>query len=116
MSVRISVRIAGSAYDNKIRRRTLTAGELLTEVAAIRELGFEHVLLVSGEANQTVGVEYFARALDVVRPHFSHISMEVQPLDREDYSVLMEHGLNTVLVYQETYHHEDYKLHHRKRA
>ena len=43
----------GFSYDNKIRRRTLTAGELLTEVAAIREMGYEHVLLVSGEANQT---------------------------------------------------------------
>src|SRR5580700_10432542 len=37
----------GFSYDNKIRRRTLTAGELLTEVAAIREMGYEHVLLVS---------------------------------------------------------------------
>ena len=77
-------------------------------------MGFGHVLLVSGEANQTVGVDYFVRALDVVQPHFSHISMEVQPLEREDYSLLMEHGLNTVLVYQETYHRGDYKLHHLK--
>ncbi len=104
----------GFSYDNKIRRRTLTAGELLTEVAAIREMGYEHVLLVSGEANQTVGVDYFVKALDTVRPHFAHISMEVQPLDEEDYSLLMRHGLNTVLVYQETYHREDYKLHHPK--
>jgi 2-iminoacetate synthase len=104
----------GFSYENKIRRRTLSAGELLTEVAAIREMGYEHVLLVSGEANQTVGVDYFVKALDVVRPHFAHISMEVQPLDREDYSLLVQHGLNTVLVYQETYHREDYKLHHPK--
>jgi 2-iminoacetate synthase len=104
----------GFSYDNKIRRRTLTAGELLTEVAAIREMGYEHVLLVSGEANQTVGVDYFIKALETVRPHFAHVSMEVQPLDQEDYSRLMEHGLNTVLVYQETYHKEDYKLHHPK--
>ena len=104
----------GFSYENKIRRRTLAAGELLTEVLAIREMGYEHVLLVSGEANQTVGVDYFVKALEVVRPHFAHISMEVQPLDREDYSRLMRHGLNTVLVYQETYHREDYKLHHPK--
>jgi 2-iminoacetate synthase len=104
----------GFSYENKIRRRTLSSGELLREVMAIRDLGFEHVLLVSGEANQTVGVDYFVRALEVVRPHFSHISMEVQPLDSEDYSQLMRHGLNTVLVYQETYHREDYKLHHPK--
>jgi 2-iminoacetate synthase len=104
----------GFSHDNKIRRRTLNAGELLTEAAAIREMGYEHVLLVSGEANQTVGVDYFIKALEVVRPHFAHISMEVQPLEQEDYSLLMQHGLNTVLVYQETYHREDYRLHHPK--
>jgi 2-iminoacetate synthase len=104
----------GFSYDNKLRRRTLNAGELLKEVAAIREMGYEHVLLVSGEASQTVGVDYFVKALEVVRPHFAHISMEVQPLEQDDYSLLMQHGLNTVLVYQETYHRGDYKLHHPK--
>ena len=104
----------GFSYDNKIRRRTLSGGELLTEVAAIKQMGYDHVLLVSGEANVTVGVDYFVRALDLVRPHFAHLSMEVQPLDQADYSLLMDHGLHTVLVYQETYHREDYKLHHLK--
>ena len=102
----------GFSYDNKIRRRTLTGGELLTEVAAIKQMGYDHVLLVSGEANVTVGLDYFVRALDLVRPHFAHLSMEVQPLDQADYSLLMDHGLHTVLVYQETYHREDYRLHH----
>lgn len=104
----------GFSYENKLSRRTLTAGELLREAAAIKEMGYEHVLLVSGEANQTVGVDYFMKALDVVRPHFAQISMEVQPLDEPDYALLMQHGLNTVLVYQETYHRQDYKLHHPK--
>lgn len=104
----------GFSYENKLVRRTLAAGELLQEVAAIKEMGYEHVLLVSGEANQTVGVDYFMKALDVVRPHFAHISMEVQPLDEPDYTLLTQHGLNTVLVYQETYHRQGYKLHHPK--
>src|SRR5579872_574378 len=60
----------GFSHDNKIRRRTLTAGELLTEAQAIRDMGFVHVLLVSGEANHTVGVDYFVRALQVVKPYF----------------------------------------------
>jgi 2-iminoacetate synthase len=104
----------GFSYDNKIRRRTLNAGELLTEVAAIRDMGYEHVLLVSGEANQTVGVDYFIKALQVVRPHFANISMEVQPLDQKDYELLIQEGLYSVLVYQETYHRDDYRLHHPK--
>jgi len=104
----------GFSYDNKIRRRTLSAGELLTEAAAIKAMGYEHVLLVSGEAHQAVGVDYFVRALDLLRPHLAHLSMEVQPLETAEYGRLMEHGLNTVLVYQETYHQADYKLHHPK--
>ena len=104
----------GFSYENKLRRRTLSAGELSMEAAAIKAMGYEHVLLVSGEAHQTVGVDYFARALDVLRPHFAHLSMEVQPLETAEYERLMEHGLNTVLVYQETYHRADYKLHHPK--
>ena len=104
----------GFSYDNKIRRKTLDGGELLTEVNAIRQMGYEHVLLVSGEANQTVGVDYFIKALQTVRPHFAHLSMEVQPLEQNEYELLIQHGLNTVLVYQETYHREDYKLHHPK--
>jgi 2-iminoacetate synthase len=104
----------GFSYDNKMVRRTLRAGELLTEVAAIKAMGYEHVLLVSGEASQTVGVDYFVKALDVVRPHFAQLAMEVQPLEQADYCLLMEHGLYSVLVYQETYHREDYKVHHPK--
>ena len=104
----------GFSYDNKIRRKTLNAGELLREVAVIRDMGYEHVLLVSGEANQTVGTDYFIKALQVVRPHFANISMEVQPLEQEEYERLIQEGLYSVLVYQETYHKEDYKLHHPK--
>ncbi|MBS1604854.1 MAG: 2-iminoacetate synthase ThiH [Bacteroidetes bacterium] len=104
----------GFSLDNKIRRRTLGAGELLREAEAVKAMGYEHVLLVSGEANQTVGVDYFVKALSAVRPQFAHVSMEVQPLEEDDYSLLIRHGLNAVLVYQETYNREDYRLHHPK--
>jgi 2-iminoacetate synthase len=49
-----------------------------------------------------------------MKPHFSHISIEVQPLDEEDYELLTPFGLNTVLVYQETYRREYYKTYHPK--
>ncbi|GAA0530319.1 2-iminoacetate synthase ThiH [Chitinophaga japonensis] len=104
----------GFSLDNKIRRKTLDEAEILQEVQAIKAMGYEHVLLVTGEAWQTVGVEYFKTALELVRPHFSHISMEVQPLDEADYAALIPLGLQSVLVYQETYHQADYKLHHPK--
>ena len=102
----------GFSLDNKIARRTLTEREILAEVEKIKQMGYDHILLVTGEANKTVGVEYFERTLKTIQKHFSHISMEVQPLDTDDYRKLIKLGLNTVLVYQETYHEEDYKKHH----
>lgn len=104
----------GFSLDNKIKRKTLSPIEIMQEVSVIKNMGYDHVLLVTGEANQTVHVDYFKKVLDLIRPHFSHISMEVQPLDQEDYEALIPLGLNTVLVYQETYHQEDYKKHHPK--
>lgn len=104
----------GFSYDNKVRRKTLSAIELMQEVAAVKEMGFDHVLLVTGEANQSVHLDYFKNVLELIRPHFSHISMEVQPLAIGDYQELAPYGLNTVLVYQETYHQESYKEYHPK--
>ncbi len=104
----------GFSYDNKVKRKTLSPMEIMQEVAVIKKMGYEHVLLVTGEDNVNVHVDYFKKALELIRPHFAHISMEVQPMDLEDYQQLTPYGLNTVLVYQETYHKEDYKKHHPK--
>lgn len=104
----------GFSLDNGIRRVTLNDDQILKEVSAINDLGFKHVLLVTGEANQTVGLQYFLKAIKLIKPHFSQISMEVQPMDQSDYEALIEEGLHSVLVYQETYHQEEYKTHHPK--
>jgi len=104
----------GFSLDNKIPRKTLTATELLRELLAVKAMGYQHVLLVTGEAQQRVGMSYFRQMLPLVKQHFQHIAMEVQPLDEADYAELRELGVNTVLVYQETYHREDYRKHHPK--
>jgi len=104
----------GFSLDVDIPRKTLTDKEILQEVEVIKSMGYDHILLVTGEANQTVGVEYLQNAIQLIRSHFSHISLEVQPLDTEDYALLTPFGLNTVLVYQETYREETYKIHHPK--
>ncbi len=104
----------GFSLDNKIKRKTLSSEEIIREVKVIKSMGFDHVLLVTGEANQTVGVDYLKNVIQLIKPYFSNISIEVQPMEKEEYSLLVGEGLNTVLVYQETYHKEDYKVHHPK--
>src|SRR5690606_27237960 len=70
--------------------------------------------LVTGEANTTVGVDYLCSAIALLRPHFANISIEVQPLLQHEYELLQAQGLYAVLVYQETYHRAQYKVHHPK--
>jgi len=100
------------SLDNAIPRRTLNGAEILQEVAVLKQMGYDHVLLVTGEAARTVGVDYLREAIRIIRPHFSNISIEVQPLNEDDYRLLREEGLYAVLVYQETYRKDNYKQYH----
>lgn len=102
----------GFSSNNKIRRKVLNAEEIVAEAKAIKALGFEHLLLVTGEAQKKVGVEYLKEAFELLKPYFALISIEVQPLDTEDYSYLCQHGLHTVYVYQETYNKTTYPNYH----
>lgn len=104
----------GFSFDNKLKRRTLSGIEILQEGAYLKQQGYSHVLLVSGEAEKIVGIDYFINAVKLLRTDFANISMEVQPLDEEEYRLLVDEGLYAVLVYQETYHKERYRDHHLK--
>jgi 2-iminoacetate synthase len=88
----------GFSFTNKMPRTTLTDAQILQEVEAVKRHGYDHLLLVTGEANRTVGVDYLKNALRVVRPHFSNVTIEVQPLEENEYGTLREEGLYGVLV------------------
>ncbi|PWN66934.1 2-iminoacetate synthase ThiH [Chryseobacterium phosphatilyticum] len=104
----------GFSLDNHLKRKTLSDTELMIEASVLKSMGVNHVLLVSGEANKIVGVPYFQNAVQLLKPHFSNISIEVQPLMEDEYQLLQEEGVHSVLVYQETYHEEVYKEYHPK--
>lgn len=104
----------GFSLDNKIKRKTLTEKEISQEVAELKKAGFDHVLLVTGEANHTVNIAYFLKAVHQIKKDFANISVEVQPLSQEEYEQLHQAGVYSVLVYQETYHREVYKKYHPK--
>ena len=104
----------GFSLDNKIKRKTLTETEIALEMAELKKAGFDHVLLVTGEANYTVNLSYFLKAVAQIKKDFAQISVEVQPLSQEEYQELQDAGVHTVLVYQETYHRDVYKKYHPK--
>tara|TARA_Y100001935_G_scaffold241189_1_gene230390 strand:- start:2391 stop:3488 length:1098 start_codon:yes stop_codon:yes gene_type:complete len=102
----------GFSYDRNIDRYTLNDTEVIDNVQALVSRGFQHILLLTGEAQKTVEMPYFERILPLIRPHVSQLGMEVQPLEEADYSRLIVCGLDAVTVYQETYHKDHYLMHH----
>ncbi|MFT6654310.1 MAG: 2-iminoacetate synthase [Marinomonas primoryensis] len=101
----------GFSMSNAIKRLTLNESQVQKEVRAIKSKGFDHLLLVTGETNK-VSMPYFERMVPHIKPHFSQLSMEVQPLDTAEYKTLQTIGLDGVLVYQETYRRKTYLEHH----
>lgn len=104
----------GFSMENKIRRTTLDTAQIEQEAIAIKAKGFDHILLVSGESERKVGIDYFEQAIKVLRQYFNHIAMEVQPLSVDEYKRLHALGVESILVYQETYHREKYAKYHLK--
>ncbi|ENM2832637.1 2-iminoacetate synthase ThiH [Vibrio cholerae] len=102
----------GFSMDNRIKRKTLNEVEIEREIAAIKRMGFDSVLLVTGEHETKVGIEYFRRALPIIKQAFHYVAMEVQPLQQKEYAELIGLGLDAVMVYQETYHPSTYAQHH----
>ncbi len=102
----------GFSMSNRIKRKTLDAGEIARECAAIKALGFDHLLLVTGEHQTKVGMDYFRTHFPAIRRQFASLQMEVQPLAEHEYAELKTLGLDGVMVYQETYHEAVYARHH----
>ncbi|KLV07339.1 thiamine biosynthesis protein ThiH [Photobacterium aquae] len=102
----------GFSMENRIRRRTLAMDEVERECDAIKSMGFDNILLVTGEHERKVGMDYFRQALPVIKSQFSYLAMEVQPLDQDEYAELKSLGLDAVMVYQETYSAPTYAQHH----
>lgn len=103
----------GFNHDNPFKRTTLTMEQIEAECKAIKKLGpFENILLVSGEYPAVCGVDYLEKALNICRPYFHNMTIEVMPLRTHHYSRLVDAGLNGVVCFQETYNKEAYRKYH----
>ena len=102
----------GFSTGNRIHRRCLTYDEAEVEADILLERGFNHILLVAGESEKILGVDYLEEITLRLRHKFAAISIEVQPLALDEYRRLFAAGITAVAVYQETYDRSLYsKLH-----
>lgn len=102
----------GFAARNTITRKNLNLEEIEQEARILHQRGFQHILLVTGEAENKVSAEDLAAIARHLRDQFSSISIEVQPFATEDYTSLFAAGITGVAVYQETYDRDLYKQLH----
>ncbi|MDE6493521.1 MAG: 2-iminoacetate synthase ThiH [Bacteroidales bacterium] len=102
----------GFNHNNKFNRVTLNDRQILEECAVLKKMGYEHILLLTGESPKEAGIDYLEHAMQLVAPHFAQISLEVQPMDTHEYERLRKSGLHAVYVYQETYNRERYGFYH----
>ncbi len=102
----------GFNHKNKVDRVTLSRQQIMEEAQKIKQLGFEHILLVTGEHPRKAGTLYLKSVIQQLRELFAQISVEVQPLEQSEYESLIQEGLNSVYIYQETYNQTNYPVYH----
>jgi 2-iminoacetate synthase len=97
---------------HQLPRITLSVQAALLEARAIRRMGFQHLLIVSGESRRSVPVDYFEQLLRAMRVDAACISLEIYPLETAEYGRLVQAGADGVTLYQETYDAVTYKQVH----
>ncbi len=106
----------GFSRDNPILRVTLDVDEVVAEAQHLVRQGFRQMLLVAGEHPKFVSRDYLAECVRALTPNFSSISIEVGPMETEDYMPIVEAGAEGLVVYQETYNRGVYAEMHTARA
>lgn len=104
----------GFSMSNRLKRKTLSPTEIEQECQAIKAKDFDTLLIVTGEHETKVGIDYFRQTLPIIKRYFSYVMFEVQPLATHEYAELRTLGLDAVMVYQETYQAATYAKHHLK--
>ncbi len=98
----------GFNAENKIRRITLTPDEIEADAEILYRAGFRHILLLTGENRQAVPLRYLAEISERIHGRFSSVSIEVYPMEADEYSVMINSGTDGLTLYQETYNKKTY--------
>jgi len=94
---------------NRIDRMKLTTRQIHLEMRQVAQTGIENILLLTGESSKATPLSYLKEAVGIAKHYFTGISLEIHPLETEDYRELYRHGVDGVTVYQETYDQTRYK-------
>jgi 2-iminoacetate synthase len=102
----------GFNADNKIKRRTLKIDEIKNEADLLLKDGFRHILLLTGESRQATPVNFIREVSKIIHKNFDSVSIEMYPMETDEYAGLASAGIDGLTLYQETYDRETYLAMH----
>ncbi len=103
----------GFASDRNTARHKLSLEQVETELAALEKMGFEEILLLTGERTPEADFDYVRDCVERAARRFHSVNIEMFPMSETEYRELAEAGCSGVTLYQETYHPETYAAMHR---
>ncbi len=106
-------------YVNKhIPRKKLTQEEIRREVIALQDMGHKRLALEAGEDPVNNPLEYILESIETIysikhkNGAIRRVNVNIAATTVEDYRKLKDAGIGTYILFQETYHKENYeKLH-----
>lgn len=93
----------GFSVRNHFVRKQLTIGEVEQEARLIAASGLKHILILTGGARKIATLEYVEKCVRAIRPYFTSIGIEIYALNAQEYARLVEAGVDSLTIYQETY-------------
>lgn len=103
----------GFAADRRQPRNRLGQPEIEHELTALKRLGFEQVLLLTGERTPHADFDYLCAGVRTAAALFHEVTVEAFPMAEEEYRALAQAGCTGVTIYQETYDPAAYPGFHR---
>ena len=101
-----------------IARKKLTQEEIRREVIALQDMGHKRLALETGEDPVHNPIEYVLESIETIygihhkNGAIRRVNVNIAATTVENYSRLKEAGIGTYILFQETYHKENYeKLH-----
>ena len=106
------------AKNRHIPRKKLTQEEIQREVIALQDMGHKRLALEAGEDPKNNPLEYILESIDTIykirhkNGAIRRVNVNIAATSVENYGKLRDAGIGTYILFQETYHKENYeKLH-----
>ncbi len=101
-----------------ITRSKLTQDEIRREVIALQDMGHKRLALEAGEHPRMAPLEYILESIDTIysvrhrNGAIRRVNVNIAATTVDDYRRLRDAGIGTYILFQETYHKENYERLH----